>query len=188
MINESIVTMSVITQRGDSGETDLMYGRRVSKTHARIIANGSLDELNAVLGVARTHARLEDFANLESRLSTLQNQLILAMGEIATAIEDRPRYAKDGFATLSPKEHESLTNEAKQLEQDLDARFKDWAIPGSQGPLTCAHLDHARTLCRRAERDVLSITEAADTLQHLVVYLNRMSDFLWLNARFVERL
>ena len=79
MINESIVTMSVITQRGDSGETDLMYGRRVSKTHPRIVANGSLDELNAVLGVARTQARLEDFANLESRLSTLQNQLILAM-------------------------------------------------------------------------------------------------------------
>ena len=74
--------MSVITQRGDSGETDLMYGRRVSKTHPRIIANGSLDELNAVLGIARTQARLEGYVDLESRLSAVQNQLILAMGEI----------------------------------------------------------------------------------------------------------
>ena len=180
--------MSVITQRGDSGETDLMYGRRVSKTHPRILANGSLDELNAVLGIARTQARLEGYAGLESRLGSLQSQLILAMGEIATAIEDRSRYAQDGFATLSPKDHEALTAESKQLEEDLNARFKDWAIPGSQGPLASAHLDHARTLCRRAERDVVSITDAADTLQHLVVYLNRLSDFLWLTARFTERL
>ena len=180
--------MSVITKRGDTGETDLMYGRRVSKNHPRIIANGSLDELNAVIGIARTQARLEGFADLETRLSTLQSQLILAMGEIATAIEDRPRYAKDGFTTLSSEDHETLTQEAKQLENNLKARFKNWAIPGSQGPLASAHLDHARTLCRRAEREVLSIDEVTDTLPHLVVYLNRLSDFLWLQARTVERL
>jgi len=179
--------MSVITQRGDSGETDLMYGRRVSKNHPRIIANGSIDELNAVLGIVRTQARLEGYADVESLVSALQSQLVLAMGEIATAIEDRPRYAKDGFDTLAAKDHETLTTQAKQLEGDLNARFKDWAFPGSQGPLTSAHLDHARTLCRRAERHVLSIPDAEDTLQHLVVYLNRLSDFLWLNARFVER-
>ena len=179
--------MSVITQRGDSGETDLMYGRRVSKTHERIIANGSLDELNAVLGIARTQARLEGFPDLETRLSALQSQLILAMGEVATMIEDRPRYAKDGYAMLSAKDHEALTAEANQLEDDLKARFKDWAIPGSQGPLASAHLDHARTLCRRAERDVLAIPDRDHTLQQLVIYLNRLSDFLWLTARTVER-
>lgn len=179
--------MSVITKRGDSGETDLMYGRRVSKTHARIIANGSLDELNAVLGIARTHARQENFADMETRLSELQAQLILVMGEIATALEDRQRYADDGFTTLSPTAAEALTTEAQALETDLKARFKDWAIPGSTGPLVSAHLDHARTLCRRAERDLYLIEDAEDSLHHLTVYLNRLSDFLWLSARALER-
>lgn len=179
--------MSVITKRGDSGETDLMYGRRVSKNDARIIANGSLDELNAVLGIARVHARQEGFADMEARLSALQTQLILVMGEIATAFEDRARYADDGFATLSADAAEALTTEAQGLESDLKARFKDWAIPGSKGPLVSAHLDHGRTLCRRAEREVYLITDAEDSLQHLTVYLNRLSDFLWLSARALER-
>ena len=179
--------MSVITQRGDEGDTDLMYGRRVSKRHPRIVANGALDELNAVLGLARSQARMDGFHDVNVRLHRLQQQLILVMGEIATATEDQQRYADDGFETITDKDHQALTEEANGIQTDLQARFKDWAIPGAEGGLASAHLDHARTLCRRAEREVYTIDDAEGSLKTVKVYLNRLSDFLWLSARAVDR-
>ena len=178
--------MSVITKRGDSGETDLMYGRRVAKTHPRIIANGAIDELNAILGLARWHTRL-DAADVEREIGELQAQLVLIMGQVATASEDCERYEKDGFQTISDAATRKLTDAAQKLESDLKARFKDWAIPGSSGPLASAHLDHARTVCRRAERHLIEITDGGDVLSEPTIFLNRLSDYLWLLARALER-
>lgn len=179
--------MSVITKQGDSGTTGLMYGRRVPKTHPRIAANGVLDELNAILGLVRWHARADHASSIEKRLHDLQSQLILLMGDIATDTSDRERYQRDGFQILDETVVTRLTSEAKTLESKLNARFTDWAIPGSAGPLTAAHLDHARTVCRRAEQSVWEIVEGAEYLQLSAVYLNRLADYLWILARAVER-
>src|ERR1043166_4957712 len=87
-------SMSIATKTGDEGETSLMYGRRVPKTDARVDAYGSIDELNAALGLARATAN-EPF--LSEQILAIQKELVTVMGELATASEDIDRYLKDGF-------------------------------------------------------------------------------------------
>lgn len=177
------MSSSVITQRGDGGETDLMFGQRVEKTHPRIVANGSLDELNATLGLVRVFA--ERYPTIAECISTLQSQLIPIMGEIATLPEDYKRYEAQ-FGILDDDAVASLTTEAKQIENALNKKFRDWAIPGASLNTCSAYLDMARTLCRRAERDLL-VLEPEECPSVIVSYLNRLSDYLWLLARKVER-
>jgi len=88
--------MSIATKTGDEGETSLMYGRRVPKTDARVEAYGSVDELNAALGLARANAG-DTF--LAEQILALQNELVVVMGELATATEDSERFKRDGFST-----------------------------------------------------------------------------------------
>src|SRR5437867_8681979 len=86
--------MSIVTKTGDKGETSLMYGRRVSKSDPRVDAYGCLDELTAALGLARAFSKKKF---LSEQIMAAQKDLIVVMGELATAPEDRERYAKDGF-------------------------------------------------------------------------------------------
>lgn len=173
--------MSIATRTGDNGTTALMYKRRVSKTHPRVEANGAIDELNASLGLARASATDEW---VRAELFTTQKQLVDIMGEIATAPEDLERYAKDGFVLITP----AMTARLDELVQKLEAQkisFKGWATPGAT-PVAAA-LDLARTACRRAERRVCAVRESGDSVNaEIVVYLNRLSDVLWLLARWVE--
>ena len=90
--------MSIVTKSGDQGTTALMYNRRVSKTHPRVEAYGAVDELNAAIGLAR--ARAEDDFVRES-LAAIQGDLVRLMGELATAVEDLPRYEKDGYERVT---------------------------------------------------------------------------------------
>src|SRR5438445_2006949 len=86
--------MSIVTKTGDKGTTGLMYNRRVSKCHPRVEAYGCVDELNTALGLARATAEHEF---VKSNLLIIQKDLVILMGELATAIEDLPRYVKDGY-------------------------------------------------------------------------------------------
>mgnify|MGYP002629984710 FL=1 len=86
--------MSIATKTGDLGTTGLMYNRRVSKCHARVEAYGCVDELNAALGLARANGTYEF---VSSTLLEAQKDLVTLMGELATAVDDLPRYVKDGF-------------------------------------------------------------------------------------------
>src|SRR6187399_2736984 len=90
--------MSIVTKGGDKGTTALMYGRRVSKCHPRVEAYGCVDELNTALGLARASAD-RDF--LRTNLLTIQQDLVTLMGELATAVEDLPRYVKDGYGLVT---------------------------------------------------------------------------------------
>ena len=90
--------MSIATKTGDAGETSLMYGRRVAKTDARVDAYGCVDELNAALGLARVTASNRF---LTEQVHAVQKELIVVMGELATAPEDLYRYVKDGFSLTS---------------------------------------------------------------------------------------
>ena len=173
--------MSIVTKRGDRGMTALMYNRQVSKCHPRVEAYGAVDELNAALGLARAAAEHD---LLRERLASLQKDLVLLMGELATAMEDLPRYVKDGHSLVTPVLTATLEKWIKELEA-ANVPAKGWATPGAN--TASASLDLARTICRRAERRVCALQEAGQLDNpEIVIYLNRLSDLLWLLARWVE--
>jgi cob(I)alamin adenosyltransferase len=173
--------MSIITKTGDKGTTGLMYNRRVNKSHPRVEAYGAVDELNAALGLARATAT-QTF--LRETLIWIQKDLIVLMGELATLTEDLQRYLKDGYSIVTTDLTSKIEKAAKMIEAQKPS-YHDWAIPGSG--LQSAALDLARTVCRRAERQVCALHESGQ-LQNpeIIVYLNRLSDFLWLLARSDE--
>lgn len=173
--------MSIATRTGDSGTTGLMYNRRVPKSHARVEAYGSVDELNAALGVVRAAATAPE---LGERLLRIQKDLVVLMGELATAAEDLERYSRDGFQTVGA----SMTRKLDEWVAEIESRsvtFRGWATPGMTPE--SAVLDVARTTCRRAERRVHALFTLEDSGNaEILVYLNRLSDLLWLLARWVE--
>ena len=174
--------MSIVTRTGDSGTTALMYNRRVSKCDARIEACGTVDELNAALGVVRAAAGIDD--RLGRQILAIQKDLVTLMGELATAPEDLDRYVKDGYSLVTG----AMTDQLEALVREVESErisFKGWATPGATG--LSAALDVARTICRRAERRVCALREAEQLRNsEIIVFLNRLSDTLWLLARRVE--
>lgn len=174
--------MSIVTRTGDQGTTGLMYNRRVPKHHPRVEAYGCVDELNAALGVARAATRSR---RLREQLLTIQHDLVVVMGELATDAVDLGRYRADGFRPVTAELTGRLDGVVASVESRLGT-FKDWVMPG--GTATGAALDLARTVCRRAERRVCALLDT-DQLRNpeIVVYLNRLADTLWLLARFEDR-
>jgi len=170
--------MSIVTKTGDQGQTALMYNRRVSKCHPRVNAYGGVDELNAALGMARATAKAEF---VRTNLLAIQKDLVVLMGELATAIEDLPRFLKDGFSQVGPAMTAKLEDFVSKIQAEGGV-FHGWAMPG--GTLASAALDLARTVCRRAEREICSLHEAGQLNNpEILIYLNRLSDLLWLLAR-----
>ena len=173
--------MSIATKTGDDGTTALIYGRRIPKTHSRVEAYGTVDELNAALGVARASAT-HDF--VRNNLLVIQKDLIVLMGELCVQAEDLPRYVKDGHLLVTPAMTATLDVLVGEIEEQ-NVSSKGWATPGATPP--GAALDLARTICRRAERRVCALMEAGMLKNaEIVIYLNRLSDLLWLFARWVE--
>ena len=117
-------------------------------------------------------------------LTAIQKDLVILMGELATAVDDLPRYVKDGFSLVTPDMLVKLDQGVQEIENGT-VDFKGWATPGAT--TNSAALDVARTVCRRAERRVCALHET-DQLHnpHIIVYLNRLADLLWLFARWVE--
>ena len=172
--------MSISTKTGDGGSTALMYGRRVSKDHPRVEAYGSVDELNAVLGLARSLAGKTEKDSLEK----IQKALVGLMGELAVAPEDLHRYEADGFLRLQEDELLFLEQQIEKMEKAVP-KASGWSTPG--GSTAGAALDLARTVCRRAEREIWKLDKAQGNLRNMIPrYLNRLSDFLWLMERATE--
>jgi cob(I)alamin adenosyltransferase len=175
--------VSIVTKTGDKGETSLMYGRRVSKADARVDAYGCVDELTATLGLARS---ISNDKFLSEELLAAQKDLIILMGELATAPSDRERYTKDGFHLTTAAMVDRITTTIIDLEKDKSLYPKDWIIPGATA--VSAALDFARATCRRAERHIAAfINDGKDFNPEILRYLNRLSDFCWVLARYVER-
>lgn len=172
--------MSIATRTGDMGKTSLMYGRRVEKFDLRVETYGTVDELNAALGLARAQAGLP---LVQTELLLIQKQLVVLMGELAVAPEDAARYQKDKYPKLDPEMLQHLDDLVARIEKEK-ITFDGWATPGAN--VASAALDVARTVCRRAERLVTKLA-AANEIDLLVIrYLNRLSDLLWLMARYTE--
>jgi cob(I)alamin adenosyltransferase len=170
--------VSIVTKTGDKGETSLMYGRRLSKADPRVDAYGCVDELTAALGLARAIAT-DTF--ISGEVLAAQKDLIVVMGELATAPGDRERYVKDGFQLTTAAMVDRISVVIFDLEKDKTLYPKDWVIPGKNA--ASAALDLARTTCRRAERRVA----ATDANPEILRYLNRLSDLCWILARYAEK-
>lgn len=172
--------MSIITGRGDNGETDLLFGHRISKTALRVEVLGNVDELNAALGMARASATREEWIAL---LDTLQEKLIGLMGQLATLPQDMERYRGTGFPMISGEDVDWVLATARGFEE-RGIRFTGWARPGAEGCQARAAVDFARTICRRAERSVLCLHESGEAVPEEVrLYFNKLSDLLWILAR-----
>jgi cob(I)alamin adenosyltransferase len=166
--------VKIYTKTGDAGETALLGGARVPKDDLRVTAYGEVDETNAVIGLVLAHS---DDAGLSAVLHRVQADLFALGAELADVRADRPREAKAALTRAL----------VERLEQEIDAReaelppLRAFVLPG--GTQAAAHLHHARTVCRRAERSVVTLARSANVDPLAVVYLNRLSDLLFVLAR-----
>lgn len=170
--------LSIVTKTGDQGSTSLLFGRRVPKFDPRIEACGTIDELNAALGLARASAKHPE---VRRKLAGIQTQLVPLMGELAIDPQDFSRYLREGFQPFDPAFVAELEELIKTIES-AGVSFRGWATPGETLP--GAALEVARTVCRRAERRVCELAESSQLRDPgVIIYLNRLSDLLWLMAR-----
>src|SRR2546423_1927320 len=128
--------MSIATKTGDDGTTALMFGRRVQKTDARVEAYGTVDELNAALGMVRATCAA---AFITDEIFSIQKELVILMGELAVDRDDRARYEEKGFQFVTAAMVQRLTALIDDLEQNRRISFQKWATPGDS--LASAALD-----------------------------------------------
>lgn len=165
--------MKIYTKTGDAGETGLFGGARVKKDDPRVAAYGTVDELNAAIGVARTAAHAEQQPILER----LQSDLLVLGAELACVPERTDRL---GLELLGREDVARLESQIDACEGQLSP-LKNFILPG--GTVAAAHLHLARTVCRRAEREVIALDRVAPVRAEARVYLNRLSDLLFVLAR-----
>ena len=175
----------VYTRTGDRGDTALVGGKRVPKDAARIEAYGSLDELNAVLGLARVFneerlAEAEGHRWLDEVLRRLQNQLFDLGSELATPEES----VYEGMYRVGEAEVRELERLIDTCQKDLEP-LKSFVLPG--GGRIGAFLHQARTVCRRVEREVLRLSRVEPLPEWPLKYVNRLSDLLFVLSRWVAK-
>jgi cob(I)alamin adenosyltransferase len=170
--------MKIYTRTGDDGETGLFGGPRVSKDAPRIEAYGTVDELNSVLGLARTFA---GDLPIDDLLRRIQNELFDLGAQLAT-----PDPAKHNTALVGQAQIAALEAAIDEHEARLEP-LKTFILPGGTQAAACLHL--ARTVCRRAERRAVTLArESPDAAcGDAIVYLNRLADLLFVLARVVNR-
>ena len=168
--------MSIATMTGDTGQTALTGGTRVSKADLRVEAYGTVDELNATLGFARSLCTDEDLRN---RTETIQRTLF----RVGSALS-RPATDTRTPSALKPEDVEDLTQQVHEIES-IEGILADWSLPGAHRE--SAAYEITRTVCRRAERCAVRLHESGETVQpEAIAYLNRLSDLLWLFGRLIE--
>jgi cob(I)alamin adenosyltransferase len=166
--------MKIYTKTGDEGKTSLFGGEKVDKNNIRIKAYGTVDELNSVIGLSLT----ED-VNIKTReiLVELQHTLFLIGGELATP----PTVNSSAIKHVSDNEISFIEKKIDELEIDLSP-LKNFILPGGSKAAAILHL--ARTVCRRAEREIVEIDQNEKINKKVIIYINRLSDLLFVMARF----
>jgi cob(I)alamin adenosyltransferase len=168
--------MSIATKRGDGGQTGLAGGIRVSKADLRVESYGSIDELNTVLGFARSICQNKEIA---AWTEEIQRTLFRVGSALAT-----PPESKKQPPVLTPEDIDRLTNLVHQIEA-TECILSDWSLPGAH--TESAAYEVARAVCRRAERAAVRFVESGGVVQPAVLpYLNRLSDVIWLFGRLIE--
>ena len=168
--------MSIATTRGDGGQTGLAGGIRISKADQRVEAYGTVDELNTVLGFARsicTNKEIRDWTE------GIQRSLFRLGSALAT-----PPESKKQPPSITADDVEGLTKLVHQIEA-TEGILSDWSLPGAH--TESAAYEVARTVCRRAERNVVRLAASGvEVKPEILAYLNRLSDLIWLFGRLIE--
>ena len=165
----------IYTKSGDGGQTSLGDGSRVAKTHRRIVAYGGVDELNSVLGLAIAAGLPEPIAG---RLRQIQNDLFDLGADLCVPEAEQPPAASPLRVTAA--QHETLERWIDAANEHL-APLTSFVLPG--GTPAAAHLHHARTVSRRVEIGVVALAAEERVNPHVAIYLNRLSDLLFVLAR-----
>jgi cob(I)alamin adenosyltransferase len=168
--------MKIYTKKGDAGETGLYGNVRVPKDDARIETYGTFDELNAILGYVRAQGDLPK--STDATLLRIQNELFQLGAELAT-----PRGKSSGVTLIDAGRITELEKEIDAMEEKLQP-LKTFILPG--GSKSSALLHFARTICRRGERALISLNRAELQRPEVLQYINRLSDHLFVCARFVN--
>lgn len=169
--------MTFYTKKGDDGTTGLYFGGRIRKDSERVEAYGTVDEAQAVLGLAR--AEMTPGSEAAEMVLAVQRDLYVLMAELATAEENRSKLVPDRTSVS-----EQMVERLSEWTDNVSGRFElpsDFVIPGSDRVSAC--LEVARTVVRRAERDAVAVAPADS---QAVPYLNRLSSLLWAMARWQE--
>lgn len=168
----------IYTRTGDDGSTGLVDGSRLSKDSARVSAYGDVDETNSVIGLVRLHLT---HLGLDRSLARIQNELFDLGADLATPLPAKGDADSEYALRI-------IASQVTQLETDLDALNADMSaltsfiLPGGSAP--AAYLHQARTVSRRAERMMVSLAAETDVNPHALAYINRLSDFLFVAARW----
>ena len=165
--------MKIYTKTGDKGTTALLGGARVSKAHQRLEAYGTVDELNSYMGLLRDQEVNQSRRNL---LKTIQDNLFVLGSNLATV----PGKELQKVPVLVQEDVEALEQAIDLMEQELPP-LKNFILPGGHQSVSFCHI--ARTVCRRAERNTVLLAEGEEVPEIVIVYLNRLSDFLFVLAR-----
>src|SRR5712692_7049102 len=169
--------MKIYTKTGDKGKTSLFGGNRVSKDAPRIAAYGTVDELNSAIGVARS---LNPPEEIDSILEEIQNDLFTLGADLAT-----PTHSSATNPRIQSSDVERLEGHIDQIDPKLEP-LKNFVLPGGS-PLGAA-FHFARTVCRRAERCVVHLSNEEDAGEQPTIYLNRLGDLLFVLARYANYL
>ncbi|AIL47044.1 cob(I)yrinic acid a,c-diamide adenosyltransferase [Elizabethkingia anophelis] len=178
------MTFKIYTKTGDKGETALYGGTRVSKASARVEAYGTIDELNAFIGIAKSHI---DDSDCLKQLAEIQYDLFTLGSEAATPIDKV--YLANGKSrlpvTIKEEDISKLEVWMDKMDESLEP-LQFFILPGGGKAATFLHA--ARTICRRAERGMVFLNETEEMRPELIKYLNRLSDYLFVMARYVSML
>ncbi len=170
--------MKIYTKTGDAGETSLFGGRRVSKSNLRIEAYGTIDELNAYMGLLRDQ---EVNMKRQQELKGIQDRLFDIGANLAT--EDKKEKVKK-IPTIMANDVALLEKSIDRMEDELPP-LRNFILPGGHVAVSFSHV--ARTVCRRAERCVVGLDEVSHVEENIVQFLNRLSDYLFVLGRLMSK-
>ena len=166
--------MKIYTKTGDAGETSLFGGGRVSKHHLRVEAYGTIDEVNSLLGLARAAGPSQQG---DLWLEKAQNQLFHLGSDLATPLDAK----MDWITRVTEQDIAWLESTIDRMSDGL-APLNNFILPG--GAQVAAHLQVSRAVCRRAERLITALGESEEISEHVMPYVNRLSDWLFTLARY----
>lgn len=170
----------IYTKGGDKGKTALGSGQRVAKHHPRVAAYGTVDEANAAVGLARLHTQDLADKEVDAILGRVQNDLFDLGADLATPEVENPEYPP---LRITAPQVDRLEGEIDRLNADL-APLNSFVLPG--GSPAAAYLHQARTVSRRAEREITALAEAEAINPEAIRYINRLSDLLFVMSRYVN--
>ena len=170
----------IYTKGGDKGKTALGSGQRVAKHHPRVAAYGTVDEANAAVGLARPHTQDLADKEVDAILGRIQNDLFDLGADLATPEVENPEYPP---LRITAPQVDRLEGEIDRLNADLQP-LNSFVLPG--GSPAAAFLHQARTVARRAEREITALAEAEAINPEAIRYINRLSDLLFVMSRYVN--